>query len=142
MDMLLTKPSGIQKGPTEVIPRFFDFRREVLDGGALDPRILRAVVDLTISKTFPMEKGVPGLINWDDFYPNQLMTYASAYNQLNKSMNHKAISKGRAILPVSDDEISELVSLTGMLSPKDIESGFSPYKGGLYGNEQQHKPSI
>lgn len=122
-NLLLTKPTGVQKTPVDVVPLPFCFNRGVLMGGGISPAILRAVVDLTISDIFPSKKG--DLLDWDDLMPHLLFTYASAYYYINKSMNDCAISKGKPVLPVSDDDIINRVNRLGVMTPKDIECGFT-----------------
>lgn len=85
MDLILTKPSGVQKNKHDVVPLPFSFHRHVLSGGALDQHLLKAVINLTIAETFP-KTGGHQLVDWDDLYPNQLLTYASAYHRRSKSV--------------------------------------------------------
>lgn len=123
-NMIVIKTSGIQSSKLKVAPTPFDFERSVLSGGAIEPRIMRALVDLCFSEMFPTPNS-NALFDWKEIMPNHLITYVSMFNILNKSMNDNAISKGRPILPVQDSKLVERVRITGMLSPKEIESKFS-----------------
>jgi len=122
-NMLIIKPSGVQDTKLEVAPVPFNFERSVLSGGAMEPSVMKALVNLCFSEMFPPPKS-NALFDWKDIMPHHLITYVSMYNTLNQSMNTSATSKGRPILPVQDSRLVERVSVSGMLSPKDIERNF------------------
>lgn len=122
-NMIVIKTSGMQRTKLEVAPTPFDFERSVLAGGGMDHRLMRTLVNLCFSEMFPPPKG-NALFDWKSIMPHHLITYVSMFNILNKTMNSGAVAEGRPILPIQDSKLIERVNITGMLSPKEIESKF------------------
>jgi hypothetical protein len=125
---LLAKLDGVQRGRMDAPPMPFDLKQQVLDGGALDQKILRAFINLSLKDVFPdVGKGSKPLFAWESVYPHEIFTYISMYNTLNSAMNKKAISNGQPLLPVLDEQIIDRVDRVGIMTPREIES---KYPGG------------
>jgi hypothetical protein len=123
-DLMIVKLDGVQRGKTEAPPTPFDFKRSILNGGAFDANIARAVIDLSMKDAFPLPSG-DSIFDWDALMPHEAISFVAIYDSLNKTMNKNAIKEGKGFLPVTDAQVKERVDRQGLMSPKEIEKKFA-----------------
>ena len=120
----VVKGSGIQKSMLTVPPTPFDFEKNILAGGPLEPSVLNALARLYLVDMFP-EKPQNNLFSWSNVRPHELITFVSVYHSLNQTMNAGAIKKNQPILPITDQKVKERVQRIGMMSPLEIETRYN-----------------
>jgi hypothetical protein len=124
-EKLIVRLDGIQHGRLSAPPIPFSFERNVLSGGAYELISSRALHALFIKDMFPEPKG-KSLFSWEDLTPHLAITIAATYHNLNVNLNSNAIKKGVPFKPINDEEISNKLSKTGVMTPNEVAVKYSP----------------